>query len=511
MSFVSWQYLVLLAGVFCLYWRLPQGGRVRLLLGTSYFFYAFWDARFLALIIASTVLDYFCGQGAAGRRPRAGHFVIASSLPALWLLLCRFSTPQPWVSTSAVILALCLPCVVAGLAPWINRRPDRQRRKQFLITSIAGNLLALGFFKYCGFFADSLRELAAMLGWTPGWVLPAIILPVGISFYTFQSLSYTIDIYRGKMAPAESLETFAAYVAFFPQLVAGPIERAGRLLPQLETLAPWSWATVRTGGVLLLTGYFKKVFVGDNCGLIANHAFQAGNQLNGWWALLGVAAFAFQIYGDFGGYSDIARGSARLLGIELSQNFRFPYAARSPSDFWQRWHITLSTWFRDYVYIPLGGNRGGPDATLRNLLLTMLVAGLWHGAGWMYLLWGLYHGILLALYHRFHIRDNVVAMFGFTLIGWAIFRCENLDHLLAWVAGFLFWSDVGIGDPLRAGGWLAIHVLPLLLIQRFTRRNCDEADLAHLSTWARGVWLFILLLLVATSTNLQPEFIYFQF
>ena len=358
------------------------------------------------------------------------------------------------------------------------------------------------------------------VGLSPGWVLPEIILPVGISFYTFQSLSYTIDIYREQSKPVDSFAVFATYVAFFPQLMAGPIERAARLLPQFLERAVWNSERFRSGLVLIVTGYFKKVYVGDNCGLVAAHAFQPGTELNGWWAILGVLAFAFQIYGDFGGYSDIARGSARLLGVELTQNFRFPYFATSPSDFWRRWHVSLSSWFRDYIYIPLGGNRGGRGRMARNLMITMVLASLWHGAGWMCLLWGFYHGAILVLWRREADAANVsrlrrcwkiMGMFGLTLFGWALFRCGDIGQFGNWLTGFMFWSDSGVGAPGSAFVWLLAHIVPLLLIQAFTIHSCDEGDLSRMPAWGRGVWLLVMFLLIASTNDLQPTFIYFQF
>ena len=254
--------------------------------------------------------------------------------------------------------------------PW-----PRAKRRAFAALSILTNLGVLGFFKYFNFFASSLEAVAGRLGWTPDWTLPHIILPVGISFYTFQSISYSVEVFKGKARPAADFVTFAAYLSFFPQLVAGPIERPNDLLPQFETPAAWDPANFHRGLRLILTGLFKKVYVANNCAMIANYAFAPGRVLGAPWALLGALAFAFQIYGDFSGYTDIARGSARLLGIRLNHNFNFPYFAQGPSEFWRRWHITLSSWFRDYVYIPLGGNRRGTGRMYFNLWLTMLLAG----------------------------------------------------------------------------------------------------------------------------------------
>jgi D-alanyl-lipoteichoic acid acyltransferase DltB (MBOAT superfamily) len=356
------------------------------------------------------------------------------------------------------------------------------------------------------------------------WTAQHIILPVGISFYTFQSISYAVDCHRGKARPSTDFVTFAAYLSFFPQLVAGPIERANDLLPQFEKPAVWDTPGFQRGLKLILAGLFKKVFVGDNCALVANYVFNSGAPLNAPWALLGVVAFAFQIYGDFSGYTDIARGSARLLGIRLNHNFHFPYLATSPSEFWQRWHITLSSWYRDYVYIPLGGNRGGAIATCFNLWLTMLLAGLWHGANWTFVIWGAYHGALLILYRMaasagiFKEQPKGLrailagcVMFGFTLIGWAVFRCGSLGELANWFASFGHWNNGVAQRWFKPSLWVAAHVAPLVALQLWTLRTRDEVDNDRWPWQARGLAYAAMMLAVASSAAGEVQFIYFQF
>jgi D-alanyl-lipoteichoic acid acyltransferase DltB (MBOAT superfamily) len=271
-------------------------------------------------------------------------------------------------------------------------------------------------------------------------------------------------------------------------------------------------------------GFFKKVFVADNCALLANYVFNPSASLNAAWALIGCLAFAFQIYGDFSGYTDIARGSAKLLGVNLVQNFHFPYLARNPSDFWSRWHISLSTWFRDYVYIPLGGNRGSHGQTVRNLMAAMLLAGLWHGASWVFVIWGAYHGVLLILYRYgplqwlqrkqydpgWHSRLALPVMFSFTLIGWAIFRSPTLDHFWAWLTALGNWGPAAL-PWLTSWWWLAIHVTPLILLQILTANFADETKFMRLPWMARGIIYSILILLIVSSTASDREFIYFQF
>ncbi len=319
--------------------------------------------------------------------------------------------------------------------------------------SIAANLSILGFFKYFDFFADSFARLLSTFGMEADWPTLNIVLPVGISFYTFQTLSYTIDVYRRKLDPTKSFLDFALFVAFFPQLVAGPIVRASHLLPQILRPRRITSPEIDAGLFLILWGYFKKVVIADNVGLIANQVFGDYGQYQGIDIVIGTLAFAVQIYCDFSGYTDIARGLCKLMGFDLMLNFRLPYLADSPSDFWQRWHISLSSWLRDYLYIPLGGNRHGELATYRNLMITMLLGGLWHGAAWTFVIWGAYHGVLLCVYraasdcrHIFAVQDSysrgnstvqssiralrISIMFGFTLLGWLIFRSESPQQIL---------------------------------------------------------------------------------
>lgn len=526
MSFTSWSYPLFLAAVVLLYWRLPLRGRMGLLLVASYGFYGVWDVRFLALLLTSTCIDYYCGRAIVGERAPARQVFTAASLPLVWLGGCAALTDksgavQAWILGAAA----AFPLLFTALYELLWRKPEAAQRRAFLLLSILTNLVVLGFFKYFNFFAGSLLALAGQLGFAPGWTLPTIILPVAISFYTFQSIAYSVDIYRGKAQPARDLLTFAAYLSFFPQLVAGPIERPNDLLPQFTRAAEFAWEHIHRGLRLLLVGAFKKIFVADNCALLANHVFNGQAELNAPWALLGVVAFAFQIYGDFSGYTDLARGSARLLGIHLNPNFRFPYFARGPSDFWNRWHITLSAWFRDYVYIPLGGNRAGTARTLGNLWITMLLAGLWHGASWIFVLWGAFHAALLTLYRlvpplqkleqpadRHGVKDwlAIALMFAFTLVGWAIFRAPNLAVLGNWFAAFANWSPVA-EDWLKPAFWLALHAVPLLLLQLATLRARDEVEFGHWPWAARGLVFVILFMGIASSAVSEQEFIYFQF
>ena len=538
MSFTSWEFAVLLSSVFALYWRLPWRGRIWLILAASYSFYGFWDARFLALHFTTTIVDYFAATAMNRQRVALTKVAGMTAIPAAWMLVCKAMQFQGRdVSWEHLTPAIALPVLFTGLYALLWRLPEGRQRRAFLLLSLGSNLVVLGFFKYFNFFADSLVHALDAIGWKTGWTLPHILLPVGISFYTFQAMSYTIDVYRGQTKSVADFPLFAAFLSFFPQLVAGPIERTHQMMPQFEKPREWDPAAFQRGGRLLLFGLFKKVFVGDNCALLANYAFAADTPLNGPWALLGVLAFAVQIYGDFSGYTDIARGSAQLLGFRLNHNFRLPYFAQGPSDFWRRWHITLSAWFRDYVYIPLGGNRSGTFATLRNLGLTMVLAGLWHGANWTFILWGAYHGALLIIYRlvpplhalesaksRPRVLLGTIVMFALTLVGWAIFRCGSLAQLGDWFAAFgrwqassgIGWSKPAIGEVLAVPvanvtvDWLK-PALPLALLQFAARRSGDESDNSEWPWPARGIVYVLMFLAVASSTVGEVEFIYFQF
>jgi D-alanyl-lipoteichoic acid acyltransferase DltB (MBOAT superfamily) len=527
MSFINWQYFLFLPLVFILYWQLPSRLRLPLLLGASYFFYACWDVRFLALVLTTTVIDYICGLSLGGQRLKRPWVLLLALLPATWLgvcylLLTAWGQVTPWLFGVAGGLGLTFFALHEGVWAWGGEK----RNKGLLIFSVGFCLAILGFFKYFNFFVDSAQNLLGLLGLQANFVLLHIILPVGISFYTFQSLGYVIDVYRGTFPACADFLTFATFDAFFPQMVSGPIERGKNLIPQLEGVGVFHNSYIHDGLRLILVGLFKKVFVADNCAIIAGYVFDPQTPLNAPWAILGVVAFAFQIYGDFSGYTDIARGSAKLLGINLMENFRFPYSARNPSDFWSRWHISLSTWFRDYVYIPLGGNRGGKWDTINNLAVTMLLAGLWHGANWIFVIWGAYHGALLILYRfvppltGFMVKEEKVwwrggaaaaLMFLLTLAGWAIFRSANLAQLGQWIAALGHWQ-AGALPWQKSSLWLLFHIAPLLVLQALTWKQRDEARGLERLPWpVRGLLYTALLLMVVSSSEQDQEFIYFQF
>ncbi len=425
MLFNSFHFVVFFAVVFLLVAILRHRVTARnaVLLIASYYFYGCWDWRFLGLIFISTIVDYICG------------------------LLLDVKRVDP------------------------NHNIDRNRRDSFvLVVSLITNLGILGFFKYYDFFVVSATDLLNSLGFHAHASTLNIILPVGISFYTFQTLSYTIDLYRGRIETERSLLNFALYVAFFPQLVAGPIERAKNLLPQIRTPRPMTWPAFYSGFYLIGWGLFKKVVLADNVAAVVDHVF-AMESPSFATTLIGVYSFAVQIYCDFSGYTDIARGAARILGFDLMLNFNLPYFALNPSDFWSRWHISLSSWLRDYLYIPLGGNRQGLARTYFNLMATMVLGGLWHGAAWTFIIWGVYHGILLCAHRmiRPFIQNRVgptsrpgitiwyavklLAFFHLTCLGWLFFRAQSVTQIQSM-----------LGSILSNSGWLTPDMSPAMML-----------------------------------------------
>jgi alginate O-acetyltransferase complex protein AlgI len=438
-----------------------------------------------------------------------------------------------WVFYAAwepIFLTLLLYCTLndylLGLAIGGARTPASRRR--WLVLSLFTNLGVLAIFKYANFFVESVNDAAGWFG--AGTLLPAahVTLPVGISFYTFHSMGYNIDVYRGRTRPERSFLRFAIYVAFFPQLVAGPILRAGQFLPQLGQRIHLDAAKLRSGLHLFLVGLVKKVVVADNVSPLVDHVFGAPQGFSSVVIWIATACFAIQIYCDFSGYTDMARGASRMMGFEIPPNFHYPYLARTITDFWRRWHISLSSWLRDYLYIPLGGNRHGTLATYRNLLLTMGLGGLWHGASWNFVLWGLYQGAWLALERAFGIGEPktegrlrsalrwAICQY-LVLLGWVFFRVSRPDDLAYCVRKFvvpdlsLQLTDVGLGN------FNPFVVLGVLI--GFGAAHLASHRLGGLAHWldgrgpaARGlVWLAAVLLLIVLWPSQQAAFIYFQF
>ena len=549
MNYNELQFWVLFLAVFLPYWWLPHRKQNALLLVASYVFYGFWDYRFLFLILLTTVIDYIGGLGVEGERLSRGHRIrLALLLVAGAVFLTgnlRYDDLAAGLvaGDSAAMLA-ALPATFAEfrvplatavlfggymyLLPALYALPEATRRKTFLVISMVANLGILGFFKYFDFFVGSFTALLASFGIEASAPLLNIVLPAGISFYTFQAMSYTIDIYRGKTKPTRHFGDFALFVCFFPHLVAGPIMRAHTLLPQVVRPRSRSAAEFQEGLALVLLGLFKKLVLADNMAPIANSVFMRladGNTagMSGAEVVVGVYAFAFQIYGDFSGYSSIARGISKWLGFDLVINFHNPYLAVTPSDFWKRWHISLSSWLRDYLYIPLGGNRKGRVIEYRSLMITMLLGGLWHGASWTFVAWGLYHGLILCAYRLAGVRDadastqklrwavQVFVMFHLTCIGWLLFRADNFGAVTAaldvLVNQWSFTAAAGTGLLL-----IAFYAGLLFAVEWLTDGENGLRRLFRTPWFVQAAWYLYLILMIAIFYSRESyEFIYFQF
>lgn len=457
MSFASLQFPVFLLLVFIAHWCLSGRPRSQnlVLLAASYLFYACWDWRFLSLLVLSTVTDY-----------------------------------------------------LVGLA--LDKAKSGARRRRLLGLSVSVNLGLLGVFKYFDFFLESWRSVvgagdAGMRAWS-------LVLPVGISFYTLQTLSYTIDVYREQIEPTRDPLAFAVFVSFFPQLVAGPIERAGHTLVQFERVREFSYPRAADGIRQMAWGFFKKLVVADHCALYVDAIFRDPGSHSSSVLILGAVLFGVQIYGDFGGYSDIAIGCAKLFGIELRRNFWTPYFANSLRDFWRRWHISLSTWFRDYLYIPLGGSRATRVQQARNLMLVFLLSGLWHGAEWTFVLWGAVHGLLMvvgvALAGRIPVSRwlGTVVTFSLVSLTWVLFRAPTLQEAASYYGSMLvppYWS---------AQYW---EVLPCLLgffALEWRARTHEHPFQVPMPVKLRGALQVLLVLVVVNLGVRKPvDFLYFQF
>ncbi|MFL0352414.1 MBOAT family O-acyltransferase [Xanthomarina sp. GH4-25] len=478
MLFNSLDFAIFLPIVFILYWfvfnKQIKTQNILIVLA-SYVFYGWWDWRFLSLILFSTIIDYLVGLK-------------------------------------------------------MSEQQNKKKRKALLWISILVNLGFLGFFKYYNFFLDNFITAFSFFGTEINARSLNIILPVGISFYTFQTLSYSMDVYRKKLEPTKDFIAFAAFVSFFPQLVAGPIERATNLLPQFYKRRRFEYNKAVDGLRQILWGLFKKVVIADNCAEFANIIFNNSDTYSGSTLVLGAVFFAFQIYGDFSGYSDIAIGTSRLFGFNLKQNFAFPYFSRDMAEFWRRWHISLSTWFRDYLYIPLGGSRGSKTKVIRNVFIIFLVSGFWHGANWTFIVWGALNALyflplLLSNKNRHHIdivakgailptlqeSFKILITFGLTTLAWVFFRAENITHAWSYLSNIASKSLFTI--PEIRPTYIFLLLIFFLVIEWKGRESLYALEHMGLK-WKkpyRYAFYYLLLFIIFWYSRNEQEFIYFQF
>jgi alginate O-acetyltransferase complex protein AlgI len=483
MLFNSIDFAIFLPILFLLYWFVTNKNlklQNLLIVASSYLFYGWWDWRFLSLILFSTIVDYSVGLGLANQE-------------------------------------------------------NLNKRKVLLWTSILVNLGFLGFFKYYNFFLDNFITAFSFFGTEMKASSLNIILPVGISFYTFQTLSYTIDIYNKKLRPTNDIIAFSAFVSFFPQLVAGPIERATNLLPQFYKKRVFEYSKAVDGMRQILWGLFKKMVVADNCGKYANLIFNNSDDYSGSTLVLGVLFFTFQIYGDFSGYSDIAIGTSRLFGFNLKQNFAFPYFSRDIAEFWRRWHISLSTWFRDYLYIPLGGSRVSVRTKIRNVFIIFIVSGFWHGANWTFIVWGALNAIyFLPLLLTKNNRKNIeivargklvptlkelffiLITFGLTVFAWIFFRADNISHAYNYILEIFspsLFTVPSIKQGISGSFSTIIFTILFLIIEWYGREKLHALPhlLRNLNKPLRYLTYCIIVFVIFYYTGKEQQFIYFQF
>ena len=543
MLFNSPEFIIFLLIVYSLYLLLPFRLQNYMLIVASYIFYGWWDTRFLFLVVLSTTVDYWVGLTMEyGRLDRVQCFVPAVffvvcavvflGLPpnTLWPLsggLDALAQTRPLLLGSSLIGSLAFVALAYGLYQVLTRLDEKRRRLFCVSTSLTTQLGLLGFFKYYNFFTDSMHNALANIGInSSAWHLE-IVLPVGISFYTFQSLSYTIDIYRRIIKPTPNFSEFAIFVAYFPQLQAGPIERARHLIPQFANPRRLDLDLSMRGLFLILLGYFKKVGIADGVAPVVDHVFNSTGHVSWIDIIVAVVLFAVQIYCDFSGYTDIARGISKMLGIDLMVNFNQPYFATNPQDFWRRWHISLSTWLRDYLYISLGGNHGNLGFICRNLMITMLLGGLWHGAAWNFVLWGFYQGAILCVYRiwsEYRAKPAawaksglahtalIVGFFAFVCYGWLLFRAHSFTQIAQFTTLLVtdFGNlDYGAGLPKFSS---LLGMVLLLLMEIVQYRTNDPRYYRHLIPQVRGFQVAAMLTIILIGMSNDPaQFIYFQF
>ena len=540
MLFNSPDFLVFLIIVYFAYRILPFRLQNYMLLVASYFFYGWWDWRFVFLMALSTAVDFWVGltmdRGKLSLRERliSSGFLIFSAALFLGVMPKNLFSSSPEQSVMApqtmgwAIAGAVLFCAVAyGIYEILIRLSEEKRRRSCLIISISTQLIILSIFKYFNFFVDSMEVVAKEAGLSVSSIHLNVILPVGLSFYTFQSMSYAIDIYRREIKPTHRFFDFALFVAFFPQLVAGPINRARHLIPQLSRPRLLSFDDSTHGLYLIVLGLFKKVAIADGVAPAVDQIFGSTGSIS--WAdvIVGTLLFAVQIYTDFSGYSDVARGVAKLFGVDLMVNFNQPYFSRNPREFWQRWHISLSSWLGDYLYKPLGGNRGTLGFTCRNLMITMLLGGLWHGAAWNYVLWGFYQGSLLCAHRSWsEIKGKSAAkfagplantvfigmFFALTCYGWLLFRAHSFEQVSSFTS--ILFTDFGNldygGSVPRPSAIIGLALLCLMEVAQF--RRDDTHFYQKLPLPLLGLLISTMIYITFMGMSNEPaQFIYFQF
>lgn len=475
MLFNSFPFLIFFIIVYTLYLTFNHKWQNRLLLLASCIFYGFWDWRFLFLMFFSISIDYLC-------------------------------------------------------AIKIHQSNNEKTRKIFLLISIILNLTILGFFKYFNFFINNLEFLLKYFGLSTNIGIFNIILPLGISFYTFEAMSYVIDVYRNKMPPAKNYLDYVLFVTYFPHLIAGPIMRAKDLLPQISLPRKLSLEQFYEGCYLIFWGLFQKMFIADNLAQIVNPVLASNPPYNGIKIIISAYAFAFQIFCDFAGYSNIARGLSKCMGFEIMINFNLPYFATNPKEFWQRWHISLSTWLRDYLYIPLGGNKLSNMITYRNLAITMLLGGLWHGAKWTFIIWGAYHGALLIIYkllepwlkkiptpknrylEKLLFAIRIFFFFNLICLGWLFFRAESLSQIGAMLKAIIFDLNLTLGAGLESAINMIEIIWLLLIVGLIQFKKSDLMAIYKTNTCYRTLFYLVCFYLISVfGVNNAKEFIYFQF
>ena len=478
MLFNSINFAIFLPIVFLLYWFVAKNNlkfQNVLLLVASYYFYACWDFRFLFLLIFSTLLDYYSGIK-------------------------------------------------------IENSTSEKNRKFWFWLSIGINLGFLGVFKYYNFFVDSIQDVVSVFGHKIDMWTIKVILPVGISFYTFHGLSYVIDIYKKRIVAERNFINYAVFVCYFPLLVAGPIERATHLLPQIKKKRTFNYSQAVDGLRQILWGLFKKIVIADNCAEYANLIFNTSDDYSGSTLIMGALFFTFQIYGDFSGYSDIALGTSRLFGMELLKNFNFPYFSRDIAEFWRRWHISLSSWFKDYLYIPLGGSVGGLKMKIRNTFIIFLVSGFWHGANWTFIVWGALNALyflpsLLSKTNRNHMEIvaynsrfpsvkeflSILITFGLTVFAWIFFRANSLTHAITYIKQ-IFTSKL-LSLPEIRPTHIIVLIVVFILIEWVGRRNNFAIEKLFIedSVFVRWGFYIVLVMAIFIFSTKEQEFIYFQF